>query len=736
MARDIGVGEGTTGDGGTRVRQGSSPARSRRALGVVVATTTFVALLGLAAAPASAAGPRLLRTPYLTDASASSMLVNFATDTQSPAPVVTYGTAGGSCGTSTVTATGKSITVGTATAYQWGARINGLTPDTAYCYRVLQGTTDLLAGAAPTFRTAAGAGAAFSFAVIGDWGAGTPDEAKVFTQIAASNPNFVVTVGDNAYNDGSQTDYGDVDGGNVFTPDYWGKIGATTPGFPAFGNHGFTNGNVHLDDWPVDSVVASSGGRFGPMTYCCLTQMAGSRTYSDGWYAFDWGSARFYVLQAAWADGTGGYQSDFEGHWSNGMPGCGPCGAEMQWLQQDLAAHADTPIKFAFFHYPLYSDSSHETSDQFLEGQNGLEGVLARAGVNIVFNGHAHFYERNKPMIPGSPMVSYVTGGGGATPEPLDMCSSYDAFGIGSGGRTCPSGNTTSASVFHFLKVDVDSTGITVTPIDENGTRFDVQHYAVNGSPPPTTTSTTSSTSTSTTTTTAPPAGGALSGWTLDGWGGLHAFGTSASAVTITNAPYWPGWDIARGVAFSGRGWGVVADGWGGLHTFLAGAGSAPVITSNAYWRAWDIVRGVALMPDGSGGFVLDGWGGLHPFSIGSGKAPTATGVPYWPGWDIARGITIDPSGRFGYVIDGWGGLHPFRIGSSTVDPPQVTGAPYWPGWDIARGVALAPDGTSGATVDGWGGLHAFAVGSGAPPAAPSAPYWPGWDIARGVALR
>jgi hypothetical protein len=707
---------------------------------VVSAVVTGVAGLAAVAPSASAAGPRVLRAPYLTDASASSMLVNLATDTASPAPIVTYGPAGGACDAATVTATGKSIVIGSTTAYQWGARIVGLQRDTAYCYRVFQATVDLLSGTRPTFRTAAPPGGAFSFAVIGDWGAGGVHEANVFTQIAASRPNFLVTVGDNAYNDGSQSDYGDVDGGNVFTPAYWGQIGATTPGFPAFGNHGFSNYNVHLDDWPMDSVVASSGGRFGPNTYCCLSQMAGSKTYSDGWYAFDWGSARFYVLQAAWSDGTGGYQSDFEGHWSNGMAGCGPCGAEMQWLKDDLAAHASTPMKFAFFHYPLYSDNSHETSDDYLNGADALEGVLAGAGVNIVFNGHAHFYERNKPMIAGSPMVSYVTGGGGGAPEPVDTCSAFDAFAIGSSSRKCPSGNTTNASVYHFLKVDVDGSGITVTPIDENGTHFDVQHYPVSGSPPPPPTSTTTTTTAPTTTTTKPPPPpptGTVSGWTLDGWGGLHPFGAAASATTLAGTPYWPGWDIARGVAFDTNGWGVEVDGWGGLHTFSARTGaSIPAVTSSAYWRSWDIVRGVALMPDDSGGFVVDGWGGLHAFGIGTKSPPTVRGGPYWPGWDIARGVTIDPSGTFGYVLDGWGGLHPFTIGSTTTRPKTITGSAYWPGWDIARGVAIASDGTSGATLDGWGGLHTFAVGTGKPPTVSGAAYWPGWDIARGVALR
>ena len=111
---------------------------------------------------------------------------------------------------------------------------------------------------------------------------------------------------------------------------------------------------------------------------------------------------------------TGAYQGDFLAHWNGPVSGCAPCGAELQWLKSDLAAHASTPLKFAFFHYPLHADNGGEPTDTYLDGPNSLEGLLADNNVDIVFNGHAHQYERNYPQIAGKPMVSYVTGTGGA----------------------------------------------------------------------------------------------------------------------------------------------------------------------------------------------------------------------------------------------------------------------------------------------------------------------------------
>lgn len=423
---------------------------------------------------------QLTRYPYLTDATTTSVSINFATNTASPAPVVTYGRFNDGCSGGSASAAVTAIAVGSTTEYQANAVLSGLSPQTQYCYRVSQAGVDLLGSdASPTFVAppATGSSAPYSFAVLGDWGAGTPDESNVLARIVASPAAFVVTVGDNAYNSGTQSDYGDLSGGNVFAAGYWKGVGATRPTYLAQGNHGFTQHLPYLQNWPEPTVTQSSGGRLSQDSYCCIPTMPTSTTYASAWYAFNWGSARFYVLEAAWADGTGGYQGDFDAHWNGRVSGCAPCGAELQWLQNDLAAHASTPLKFAFFHYPLHSDSSSQATDSFLDGPNGLEGTLARNGVKIAFNGHAHIYERNTPQIAGTPMVSYVTGGGGAEVGAVGACSSFDAFALGSRSACHAPVPGSDRQVFHYLLVTVTSGQVTVTPTDEDGNTFDVQTY-------------------------------------------------------------------------------------------------------------------------------------------------------------------------------------------------------------------------------------------------------------------
>ena len=215
-------------------------------------------------------------------------------------------------------------------------------------------------------------------------------------------------------------------------------------------------------------------------TYCCSNDTS-SKSYPSEWYAFDAGRARFYVLDATWSNSNVGdadlYENDYDAHWTSSR-------AEYQWLANDLASHPRS-VSFAFFHFPMYADNAHETSDPWLTGSSHLEGLLGRYGVDIVFNGHAHIYQRNRASATGMP-VSYVTGGGGGRLAPVSDCSSIDQYAIGwsysSGthGSDCGSAPRPSTidRVFHFLLVTVSGTQVTVTPTDELGRTFDVKSYS------------------------------------------------------------------------------------------------------------------------------------------------------------------------------------------------------------------------------------------------------------------
>ena len=535
--------------------------RLRRLAG---ALALVAALLALGAAGASAAAPQLKRYPYLSDATSGGVTVNWGTDRTLTTGTLRWGRVGvESCTANAVTATRASVTVGSVSEYQWTARA-GTGDGTRFCYRVFGGTVDLLgADASPQADSRlTSTSTPFKFAVLGDWGqgyaAGNPGQAGVMRQIAGSGARFAVGTGDIGYPSGNQTNYGDLfqTGDNVsgvFAPDSWTLPGRSIPHFPTNANHG-RNGTF-LQMWPSAQTAAAAGGRFQMDTYCC-TNGTSSASYPSVWYAFDQGGARFYVLDASWADTNNGtatiYENDYDNHWT-------PASPEYQWLQRDLANHPGS-LKLAFWHYPLYVDNSTQTSDTFLQGPTSLEGLLHNYGVSMAFSGHAHVYERN--LAPAGGFVSYVTGGGGGRPQPVSHCSAIDAYAIGwstssGSGSKCGAGvKPTSALQFHhFLLVTVNGRQVTVTPTDSQGRTFDVQTYDFSAPPPPPPADTTAPTAPGNVTAAAASSSRVDVNWTAStdnvGVTGYNITRNGVLVATVSSATSWSDTTVAPGTTYT-----------------------------------------------------------------------------------------------------------------------------------------------------------------------------------------
>jgi chitodextrinase len=452
----------------------------------------------------------LTRTPYLSDLTSTSVQVNWATTTQSHG-VVHYGPLG-NCTAGTVTSTplGNPITVNGVTEFRNTVAVTGLSAATTYCYRVYTGDTavDLLgANASPAFTTleAPGSTAPFSFGVFGDWGDTTnngvndgtvnSDQANLDARIAASGVRFMISTGDTAYAGGTQTNYGDlnqtgINVSGVFGPSLWAVPGQSIAVHGVTGNHGLNS--TFISVWPQSASAAASGGVYD-MVYYPAGDGVNAANYPTNYYAFTTGGVRFYVLDATWGDSntgtaTGGacgdhcamYEVDHDKHWTT-------TSAEYQWLAADLAAHPGG-LKFAAFHFPLRSDDASEPSDEYLQRTPGssatLEQLLHDNGVSLVFNGHAHIYQRN--VAPPGGVISYVSGGGGAklTSVAGHGCAPTDAYARGwsntkNKGNACgaASAPTDNGQVFHFLKVSVNGSSVTVAPTDSLGNTFDVVTY-------------------------------------------------------------------------------------------------------------------------------------------------------------------------------------------------------------------------------------------------------------------
>ncbi|HEX2491082.1 MAG TPA: metallophosphoesterase, partial [Blastocatellia bacterium] len=87
---------------------------------------------------------------------------------------------------------------------------------------------------------------------------------------------------------------------------------------------------------------------------------------------------------------------------------------QQRWLEEALQA-SQAKWKIAFFHHPIYSSADRHGSK--LELRTDLEPILVRHGVDAVFSGHDHVYERVKPQQG----VQYFVAGAGSKPRRGDL---------------------------------------------------------------------------------------------------------------------------------------------------------------------------------------------------------------------------------------------------------------------------------------------------------------------------
>ena len=195
------------------------------------------------------------------------------------------------------------------------------------------------------------------FAVIGDTGTGDKNQNAVAGELAnvrAKFPfDFVIMMGDNMYGGDRPSDFV-----KKFEMPYKPLLDAGVKFYAALGNH---------DD------------------------PANQRAYKP----FNMNGERFYTFRPK--PGVRFFALD-----SNYMDK-----SQTDWLEKELAA-SGSDWKIAFFHHPLYSSGGTHGSDTKLREQ--LEPVFLKYGVDAVFSGHEHFYERIKPQ---KGIYYFVSGGAG-----------------------------------------------------------------------------------------------------------------------------------------------------------------------------------------------------------------------------------------------------------------------------------------------------------------------------------
>jgi hypothetical protein len=168
-------------------------------------------------------------------------------------------------------------------------------------------------------------------------------------------------LGDNAYPDGTDTDYQKA----VF--DVYPEMLATSPLWSTLGNHDGHSANS----------ITQSGVYYDVFSLPTRGQAGGVASGTEAYYSFDYANLHFICLDSHNTERT-------------------PDGAMAQWLQADLAATQRDWI-IAFFHHPTYTKGTHDSDreSQLGDMRQVFLPILEAGGVDLVLTGHSHVYERS-----------------------------------------------------------------------------------------------------------------------------------------------------------------------------------------------------------------------------------------------------------------------------------------------------------------------------------------------------
>jgi hypothetical protein len=193
-----------------------------------------------------------------------------------------------------------------------------------------------------------------TFAVIGDTGTGDEAQLAVAQQMViqrAKTPfEFVIMLGDNIYESGSEKYIK-----SRFEQPYKDLLDAGVKFYASLGNHDIIKGVKFQTNYPN----------------------------------FNMGGRRYYNF-AKGADDNGANLLEFFALDSNLMTP-----EQLKWLAENLA-ESKARWKIAFCHHSIYS--SARMHSPYLELRSKLEPIYVKHGVNAVFSGHSHCYERVKPQ--------------------------------------------------------------------------------------------------------------------------------------------------------------------------------------------------------------------------------------------------------------------------------------------------------------------------------------------------
>lgn len=212
------------------------------------------------------------------------------------------------------------------------------------------------------------------FLALGDCGSGYPQQynlKKAINYYNQSHLDGILLLGDNAYENGLQTEYQnyffDAFKTNFFFP--------YTCIYPSPGNHDYSNNATLAQTHTIPYYDIFKTPQLG--------ELGGVASNHKEFYSYNYGNIHFISLDSYGVE-SGSYHV-----WDT-------IGPQYQWLKQDL--QQDHSLwKIVYFHHPPFTMGSHnsDTESDLILIREQVTPLLEKYGVDLVLNGHSHSYERS-----------------------------------------------------------------------------------------------------------------------------------------------------------------------------------------------------------------------------------------------------------------------------------------------------------------------------------------------------
>lgn len=318
---------------------------------------------------------RLIRGPYLQVASSTGILIRWRTDVSARSKV-RYGTTAGKLNLSAedhVLLTEHRI------------KLTGLLPSTKYYYSI-GGLKDTLQGNRDNYFVTLpepGKIGHYTIAALGDCGDNSINQRQVKEQVikylGKNDLTAWILLGDNAYQNGTDSEFQ-----SKFFNIYKDDLLKRDALFPTPGNHDYHDSEL-MDQHAQETHETAYYQNFSMPTEA---ESGGVPSHTQAFYSFDIGNIHFLSL-----DSYGKEDKSYRLY--------DTLGPQVQWIKKDLALNKNKGWVIAYWHHPPYTMGSHNSDheEELVKIRENFIGIIERAGVDLVLNGHSHDYERSRLMM-------------------------------------------------------------------------------------------------------------------------------------------------------------------------------------------------------------------------------------------------------------------------------------------------------------------------------------------------